>query len=132
MTDRELMQQALEALKRYQVKRQDFDRFADEIASLREALAEPAPEPVAWMWDYKRLDGHVETKVIFAQRYSPGDLAYVLDGKNATPLYTAPPRREWLSLTDDERLEVAGIDGADEWFWKVVEAIEAKLKEKNT
>lgn len=43
-----------------------------------------------------------------------------------------PTRREWLSLTDDERLEVAGIDGADEWFWKVVEALEAKLKEKNT
>ena len=43
-----------------------------------------------------------------------------------------PPRREWVGLTDDERLEVAGIDGSDEWFWKVVEAIEAKLKEKNT
>jgi hypothetical protein len=42
-----------------------------------------------------------------------------------------PPRREWLSLTDDESLEAAGIDGADEWFWKVVEGIEAKLKEKN-
>ena len=100
MTDRELMQQALEALERYQVKRQDFDRFADEIAALRARLAQPEQEPVAWMWDYKRLDGHVETKVIFAQRYSPGDLAYVLDGKNATPLYTAQPQRK--PLTDDE------------------------------
>jgi len=41
MTDRELMQQALEALERYQVKRQDFDRFADEITALRERLAQP-------------------------------------------------------------------------------------------
>lgn len=59
-------------------------------------------EPVAWMWDYKRLDGHVETKVIFAHRYKdyPGDLAYILDGKDATPLYAAPPKRE--SLTDEE------------------------------
>jgi hypothetical protein len=42
------------------------------------------------------------------------------------------PKREWVGLTDDERLEVAEIDGADEWFWKVCKAIEAKLKEKNT
>ena len=41
-------------------------------------------------------------------------------------------QRPWVGLTDDERLEAAGIEGADEWFWKVVEAIEAKLKEKNT
>jgi hypothetical protein len=40
MNLREAAQQALEALERYQVKRQDFDRFADEIANLRAALAE--------------------------------------------------------------------------------------------
>lgn len=39
MTDREIMQQALDALERYQVKRQDFDRFADEITALTERLA---------------------------------------------------------------------------------------------
>ena len=43
----EAAQQALEALERYQVKRQDFDRFADEITALRTALAEPVQEPVA-------------------------------------------------------------------------------------
>jgi hypothetical protein len=49
------------------------------------------------------------------------------------PLYPTPPaaQRQWVGLTDDERLEVAEIDGADEWFWKVCKAIEAKLKEKN-
>jgi hypothetical protein len=40
-------------------------------------------------------------------------------------------KREWVGLTDEERLEAAEIDGADEWFWKVCKAIEAKLKEKN-
>jgi hypothetical protein len=40
-------------------------------------------------------------------------------------------QRQWVGLTDDERLEAAEIDGADEWFWKVCKAIEAKLKEKN-
>lgn len=46
-------------------------------------------------------------------------------------------KKPWVSLTDGERLEAAGIDAAgidaaDEWFWEVVEAIEAKLKDKNT
>lgn len=39
-TLRQAAEQALEALERYQVKRQDFDRFADEITALREALAQ--------------------------------------------------------------------------------------------
>jgi len=34
------MKLALEAMERYQVKRQDFDRFADEITALQKALAE--------------------------------------------------------------------------------------------
>lgn len=48
MTDqlRQAAQQALEALERYQVKRQDFDRFADEITALRTALEQQA-EPVS-------------------------------------------------------------------------------------
>ena len=48
-----------------------------------------------------------------------------------TKLYTTPQQRTWVGLTDDERLEAAEIDGADEWFWKVCKAIEAKLKAKN-
>jgi hypothetical protein len=41
-------------------------------------------------------------------------------------------KKPWVGLTDGERLKAAGSDAADEWFWEVVEAIEAKLKEKNT
>jgi hypothetical protein len=47
------------------------------------------------------------------------------------PLYTAPPKREWVGLTDEE---------VDALLWKMslgavdedVRTIEAKLKEKNT
>ena len=48
MTDqlRQAAQQALEALERYQVKRQDFDRFADEITALKAALEQQQAEPV--------------------------------------------------------------------------------------
>ena len=42
MTDlRQAAQMALAALERYQVKRQDFDKFADEITALRTALEQP-------------------------------------------------------------------------------------------
>ena len=48
------------------------------------------------------------------------------------PLYTAPPQREWVSLTDDERIELAGdIDWAIGAYSDYARAIEAKLKEKN-
>ena len=43
------------------------------------------------------------------------------------PLYTAPPKREWVGLTDDE------LEEYSKWFGgkNVVKAIEDKLKEKN-
>ena len=48
MNLRNAAQQALDALERYQVKRQDFDRFADVIIVLRAALDEQEQaEPVA-------------------------------------------------------------------------------------
>jgi len=45
------------------------------------------------------------------------------------PLYTTPPQRTWVGLTDDD-LEAA-MDGMYN-RWDIAEAIEAKLKEKNT
>tara|TARA_R110000868_G_scaffold153798_1_gene379683 strand:- start:906 stop:1274 length:369 start_codon:yes stop_codon:yes gene_type:complete len=50
-----------------------------------------------------------------------------------TLLYTTPPQRTWVGLTDEERNEIAnktfGREGALTLY---TEAIEAKLKEKNT
>ena len=83
----------------------DWDK---ELELLRARLAQPEPEPVAWMHDQKV-------------------------GFNV-PLYTAPPQREWQGLTDEEILEEYrqsyGDDGnlTDVYFAR---AIEAKLKEKN-
>ena len=46
--------------------------------------------------------------------------------ENAIPLYTAPPKREWVGLTEDEKqfFKAMGFSGID--------IVEAKLKEKNT
>jgi len=41
------------------------------------------------------------------------------------PLYTAPPQREWVGLTDEE------INAAWDSNLSFARAIEAKLKEKN-
>jgi len=47
--------------------------------------------------------------------------------KDAEPVYTTPPQRPWVGLTDDEIKEAyAGLT-----LRKIYQTIEAKLKEKN-
>lgn len=46
------------------------------------------------------------------------------------PLYTPPPRREWVGLTEEEKAELDAEYGDDTLAH--LDAIEAKLKEKNT
>ena len=51
-----------------------------------------------------------------------------------TPIYTAPPKREWVGLTDEEIEELAkwADKHAAPWHLEFAKAVEAKLKEKNT
>jgi len=46
------------------------------------------------------------------------------------PLYTTPPQRPWVGLTDDEIYKIAFALEGEHWR-KIADAIEAKLKEKN-
>jgi hypothetical protein len=77
----------------------------------------PEQEPVAWMDEY-------------------GDVlsASVVDGSGLRniPLYTAPPKREWVGLTEEEITEIR-LKSFDSIATNraVYEAIEAKLREKN-
>lgn len=93
MTDRELMQQALEALTAY-----DGTNGASQrkrvLAALRERLAQPEQEPVAWVDEF----GNVFP--LGAQR-GPKHL-----NEPMKPLYTTPPRREWVGLTDEQIVEI--------------------------
>lgn len=56
------MKQALEAMERYKIKRQDFDRFAEEIVNLRNAIEKMGKsEPVAWVTGGDcYADGHID------------------------------------------------------------------------
>ena len=72
-----------------------------------------------------------ETQEPFDVVQEPFDV--VQDSKgNLVPLFTAPPSREWQSLSYEEILRLEGLDCVDEEYIKrFARAIEAKLKEKN-
>ena len=85
----------------------------------KEALAQPEQEPVAWM----DKDGDVLS-------------ASVIDGNGLRniPLYTTPPQRTWVGLTDEELQPIADeyriLFGG--WVKDFARVIEDKLKDKNT
>ena len=159
MTDREAMKMALAKLEHlweigidaaYKVE------LLPEIRVLRQALAQPEQEPVA----YKYTDKTNPLVFYFTERKGK-DVTQNPDVIE-TALYTAPPKREWVSLTDDdwEQLWQDIEDACDEWEvayqeeaqkkhgeghyyissedqWEydkrtIRDLVEAKLKEKNT
>jgi hypothetical protein len=62
---------------------------ADEALIQRAALAQQEQEPFGYIWPTGR---HPEFRYIKQMR----------DGVAGMPLYTHPPRREWVSLTEEE------------------------------
>ena len=98
----------------------------------KEALAEPEQEPVAMRYDF---DGY---GWLYIDNGSGSNWREKI--KNAEPLYTAPPKREWVGLTEEERDHLEGQhlyaarNQVEAWIEGVpafIDAIEAKLREKN-
>jgi hypothetical protein len=132
------MKQALEALEN--VRGYDVENLYgldDEITALRQAIAEAEkqePFAVAWV-----LDGEL---------FWPSEYEVISQaGDKAIPLYTAPVhasdisaervdetpkcKHEWVGLTDEDKHylnEVLNLQGR----FPIIDAIEAKLKEKNS
>jgi len=163
---REALKLALEALSKvgYVPDAVNPHPISIAIAAVKEALAQPEQEPVAWMredemkaitslekdaWvecgrgelvgDYNKPLGYL----------SEGGAERLLTKKQAiehiknfklfahdVPIYTTPPQRTWVGLTDDEidqgllRSDYA-FKTAEAWRAGVVFAM-TKLKEKNT
>ena len=108
MTDRELMQQALEAMLAFP---DDIsDEMFEAIRALKERLAQPEQKSFCYH------DGHNIVGKEFA------------DHSDVFPLYTAPQPPQWQGLTNEEIEHIAD----SEWEEAFVRMIEAKLKEKNT
>ena len=87
-----------------------FVAFAKLVAekAIKEALAQPEQEPVAWMND---MGTHIDLNV----------------SGRGIPLYTTPPQRTWVGLSDEERQEIALEVPID-----AVLITEAKLRSKNS
>lgn len=127
------------AVKTYAGGKPNYCTPVDAVNISQERVDEKAKrehEPVAWM--YVNTDGECEQ----IEHGEP------LDDPSVTPLYTAPPKREWVGLTDEqvedewERITGHSIFGGDRSEGRamyispdeVIEfarVIEAKLKEKN-
>jgi hypothetical protein len=84
-------------------------------------------QPVLWLKTWS--DGSVDVLKIKSHLFTDHELE---------PLYAAPPKREWVGLTDEEIQDLSYLsqkidEGNSPWFdrWGFARAIEAKLKEKN-
>ena len=87
------------------------------IADIKEALAHPAQEPVAWMYPDALCDRNCLYVCTKAFTQFP-------------ECATTPPQRPWVGLTDKDKTEILNTTERDERGF-VMELVEAKLKDKN-
>ena len=106
-------------------------RTQQAIHAIKEALAQPEPEPVAFKI-YKPTPPRgaipnvrdAELPWVYDQDPSSGNVASMW----VTPVKATPSQHEWVGLTDEDELDWE--EGGN--LKDLVKAIEAKLKEKNT
>ena len=113
MTDRELLQEALYALTYVG----DKEIYSDTIDALRARLAQPEPEPTAYLCENAVGHKYFRWKKPSSE-YKP------------IALYTAhaTPQRIWQGLTHEEHMEILTRDLTAP---SRIAVAEAKLKEKN-
>ena len=130
------------------------ERMQEEIDELRQAL-ETEQEPFEY---WNAVEGWVKIDEVREHFNAVGcGTIYKSAGEGRSPLYTAPPKKEWVGLTDEEVMVAAwkagfdihedydndddpeamhwwSADGevCDDSLLKLRDLIEAKLKEKNT
>jgi hypothetical protein len=106
MDKNEALKLALEALERYQIKRQDFDIFVEAITAIKEALAQPAQEPM-----------HPDIKKMYEDYF---DKCF---------RESSAAQRPWVGLTSKELNEIFAVAMTGE---HAVRLALDKVKEKNT
>jgi len=96
------------------------------LTAIKEALAQPEQEPVAFMFQHDEVG-----RCVFSPNDSkdPVDTFLQLNPRYhlVGPLYTTPPQRTWVGLTDVD-IQQMGLKN----YIKVVRETEAKLKELNS
>jgi len=137
--EQKVMELALEALKRIDLWLKT--RYSgiglvgvelEAIIAIKEALSqpkEPEQEPIAWMWDVNNGAGYSTRGIGFSQT----DIPFA----KHTPLFTNPPQRTFVGLTDEEKKNIFLKWYGKHWAYTeqvqaVMNSVEAKLKELNT
>ena len=131
MTDRELMQDALDALTYVG----DKDIYSGTIDALRARLAQPEPAECdggqcgigGYCKQCPKTKPEPDYEAEFIKDWNEGKVRRVSDGKRMVP------EREWVGLTREELVEIAefhfhGALSGREFY----DDVETKLKEKNT
>ena len=120
-------------------------KYTTDAMKVRQAVAQALAqsEPVANNWSVFNTGAEVWDKLSLADavvelttsRLERGWSAVCVINKDNPPLYTTPPQRTWVGLTDEDigdEFVRFQIQGRFNQFEYAVKAIEAKLKEKNT
>ena len=112
--------------------------YGEAITILRQAL-ETEQEPFEY---WNAVEGWVKIDEVREHFNAVGcGTIYKSAGEGRSPLYTAPPKKQWVGLTADEIWQCNKASGSAVEFhicyehqnWlDFAESIEAKLKEKNT
>jgi hypothetical protein len=106
-----------------------MERFSEVSQEIEEALKQ---EPVAWqvmvedeaLKEFPMKD--MANDWCVHKKLSGSSCAYWI-----RPLYTAPPKREWVGFTNEEKHELNDALNLQGRF-PIIETIESKLKEKNS
>jgi uncharacterized UPF0160 family protein len=94
-----------------------MENFSEVNQEIEEALKQPEQEPVGYVTNSGRSAWIIKD----------------VDLDDDTPLYAAPPKREWVWLTDEEIKEGADLSRLyKDQFEPVARWAESILKEKNT
>jgi hypothetical protein len=129
--------EALEDLMYWDNGKPEYDEAREAITTIKEALAQPEQEPDdvnADALEMVELELPDEDEAVAWADCGVINWIAGKQFKHASYLYTTPPQRTWVGLTDIQYSILAeqytGADGLD--CVDYGRAIEAKLKEKNT
>jgi hypothetical protein len=120
----EVLKQMVEALEYHTEQTRPILKTKEAIQAGKKAIAElESQEPVAWTLlltgEHAGMVGKAGEKFVGAPDYY-----------QRVNVYTHPPQRTWVGLTDDEHCDIWYKESLD-WM-EYGKAVEAKLKEKNT
>jgi hypothetical protein len=118
MNDREAMKLALFALDIVKIHYTQSRHINEAIAALKERLAQPEQEPVAWLCTPNE-DG------LFGLPLSDKGC------KDCFPVYRHPPQRTWVDLSDEDIEECFTITPDLYLKRHIAQRILDKFKEKN-